>query len=429
MAAARTRIALFLFFFVFAFAHPLKAETDGSSATLDDLLTAAMQNNPDLYASEARWQKSVEQARQAGVLEDPMMMLRIQSALIKDPLDFTLESMTGKVVGISQKLPFYGKRSLMREEAVHAAEAERWLVEERRLELRRMIKETWFQIYFIDRSLETVDANRVLLDDLIRLAESMYSVGKTGQQEVFQAQLERSKLEETRLDLVQKRQSLAAKINALAYRPVASAVPLIPLRTIAPLKLSAEDLEKRAIDQRPVLKALLAQIDKAKVGTKLAEKEVYPDVTVSLEYMQRDPVMGSPGDDMYSAGLIFNLPVQADRRHAKIAESQAEQRVAVQELAATTNQIHLAIADTLAQLERNRQLIGLYEHGIITQARGSVESAMAAYRNDKAKFTEVLNSRVNLFNFEREYHQAVAGYEIQLAALENVIGGVFPSIP
>ena len=221
----------------------------------------------------------------------------------------------------------------------------------------------------------------------------MYSVGKTGQQEVFQAQLERSKLEETRLDLVQKRQSLAAKINALAYRPVASAVPLIPLRTIAPLKLSAEDLEKRAIDQRPVLKALLAQIDKAKVGTKLAEKEVYPDVTVSLEYMQRDPVMGSPGDDMYSAGLIFNLPVQADRRHAKIAESQAEQRVAVQELAATTNQIHLAIADTLAQLERNRQLISLYEHGIITQARGSVESAMAAYRNDKAKFTEVLTFR------------------------------------
>lgn len=77
------------------------------------------------------------------------------------------------------------------------------VVEERRLELRRMIKETWYQIYLVDRSLETVASTIKLLDDLVRQAESMYSVGKAGQQEVFQAQLERSKMEEMRIGLEQ----------------------------------------------------------------------------------------------------------------------------------------------------------------------------------------------------------------------------------
>lgn len=45
---------------------------------------------------------------------------------IRDPLDFKRDEMTAKVIGISQKLPFFGKRDLMREEAGFEAEAERW---------------------------------------------------------------------------------------------------------------------------------------------------------------------------------------------------------------------------------------------------------------------------------------------------------------
>jgi hypothetical protein len=58
-----------------------------------------------------------------------------------------------------------------------------------------------------------------------------------------------------------------------------------------------------------------------------------------------------------------------------------------------------------------------------------MESAMAAYRTDKAKFSEVLASRVSLFNFEREYHGAVADYQMQLAVLENVVGTPLPPAP
>jgi len=397
--------------------------------TLETLVAQAVAENPEVKASEERWRMSVERARQAGALEDPMMMLRVQNALIRDPLNFKRDEMTAKVIGISQKLPFFGKRDLMREEAGFEAEAERWVVEERRLELRRMIKETWYQIYLVDRSLETVVSTIKLLDDLVRQAESMYSVGKAGQQEVFQAQLERSKMEEMRIGLEQKRKSLAATLNTLAYRPPVTAIPLIPKMTLPSLSLSAAELERLAFAHRPALKSLQAKIDKSEAGAKLAEKEFYPDFTVSLEYMQRDEVMDMGGDDMYGAQLSFNLPVQTDWRQAKVAEMQASRRMAVHELAALQNQIRLAVSDGLAQMERSRKLTRLYDQGMLAQAGGAVQSAMAGYRADTVKFAEVLGSRMAQFNFEREYHGAMAEHQMQLAVLENVVGMPLPPAP
>ncbi|MDD2464306.1 MAG: TolC family protein [Desulfobulbus sp.] len=423
------RILFFLFFLLVCHIEFLQAGQGQAPEDLEALIAQAVTNNPEVKASAERWQMSVERARQAGALEDPMMMFRVQNALIRDPLNFQRDTMTAKVIGLSQKLPFYGKRDLMREEAGFEADAERWVVDERRIELRRMVKETWYQIYLVDRSLETVAGTARLLDDLIRLAESMYGVGKAGQQEIFQAQVERSKMEEMRIGLEQKRRTLVATLNTLAYRPPETAIPQIAKTSLPPFSFSATELESLALAHRPALKSLKAKIDKAEAGARLAEKELYPDFTVSLEYMQREPAMDTPGDDMYGAQLSFNLPIQSDRRHAKVAEMQASKRMAVQELAVLQNQIRLAINDGLAQLERSRKLTRLYDKGILLQAGGAIESAMAAYRTDKAKFSEVLASRMALFNFEREYHGAMADHQMQLAVLENVVGTPLPPAP
>src|SRR6266702_7538940 len=128
--------------------------------------------------------------------------------------------MTQKVIGISQQLPFWGKRDLKGEVAAKEAESYRWQLEERKLELRRMVAETYYQIYFADRSLAIVDKNVRILDDFVTLAETKYSVGQGAQQDVFKAQVERSKMLDMRISLEGQRKSLQANLNALLYRPV-----------------------------------------------------------------------------------------------------------------------------------------------------------------------------------------------------------------
>ncbi|KKU13741.1 MAG: Outer membrane efflux protein, partial [Parcubacteria group bacterium GW2011_GWC2_45_7] len=57
------------------------------------------------------------------------------------------------------QLPFWGKRAIKQEIAQYEADSYRWSIEERRLELKRMVKETYYQIYSVDKSLEIINKN------------------------------------------------------------------------------------------------------------------------------------------------------------------------------------------------------------------------------------------------------------------------------
>jgi outer membrane protein, heavy metal efflux system len=94
----------------------------------------------------------------------------------------------------------------------------------------------------------------------------------------------------------------------------------------------------------------------------------------------------------------------------------------MEELNALKNSIDFAINDTLAQLERRRQLVELYQGGIIPQAEQSLESAVISYRVSKVDFLTLLDGRVNLFNYERELYESRAEYMMKLAQLEAAVG-------
>ncbi len=404
----------------------LPAEEVTSVENLPTLVSTALANNPEVKASEARWQVFNNRIAQARSFEDPMLMLKIQNGVIRAPLNFSKEPMTSKLIGITQQLPFWGKRALKGEIAEKEAESYKWLVEERKLELTRMVKETYYQLYFIDRSLIIVDKNIRILDDFITLAETKYSVNKGLQQDVFKAQVERSKMLDLRISLEQQRRSGEANLNALLSRSASTPVGRIVDVEMQPLTLKAEQLEALADNQRPLLKSARASIAKAGAGLNLAKKEYFPDFNVSLEYMQRNPVKGSDGLDMYALGLTFNLPVQTARRQAAVAESNAEIRTATEELNSINNSIQAGVTDLLAQMERRRKTAELYKTGILPQARQSLESSVIGYRVSKVDFLTMLDSMVTLFTYEREYYDSIAEYQINRAQLEALVGEEIP---
>ena len=398
------------------------AEDPKPAENLPGLIEKALANNPELKSSQARWHMFTAKASQAAALDDPMLMLKIQNGIITDPLNFRRDSMTQKVIGISQQLPFWGKRGLKEESAEKEAESYRWQVEERKLELARMVKETYYQLYLTDKSLEITDKNIKILDDFITIAETKYSVGQGTQQDVFKSQVERSKLLDTQINLEQQRRSLETALNALLYRPAETPVGRIPDFDIQPLTLSAKQLRDKAHESRPLIKSLNALVGKEEAGRKLARKEFYPDFNVSLEYMQREPAMGGDGADMYSLGVTFNLPLQRERRHAMVAEANSAGGMATEEINSLKNSIDSGIADLLAKLEKREKLVKLYKTGIIPQAEQSLESAIIGYRVNKVDFLTLLDSRVTLFNFERDYYESLAEYQMSLAQLAALVG-------
>jgi outer membrane protein TolC len=424
----KMRIGLFVIATIIAlnvsFAHAADAPLPENLA---NLVATALANNPELKSSQSRWQMYASKAKQAGALEDPMFMFKLQNMLAREPLVFNKDPQSAKVVGISQQIPFWGKRALREEVARYEGESYKWAVEERKLELTRMVKETYYQLWALDKAREIVEKNLRLLTDFVTIAESKYSVGQGVQQDIYKAGLEKSKMLDMQITLVQQRKSLEANLNYLLYRPGDTPVGPIADFTLPPLPLSIEQLNESALKSRPQVKSLTMLTEKGKASRRLAEKEYYPDFNLSLEYMFKERVatdmVSDPGYDMFTVGVTFNLPFQMERRRAMLVESTSETSMATEELNGLKNSIRYAINDTLVQIERRKKLIELYKSGIIPQAKQSLESAVIGYRVNKVDFLTLLDGRMNLFNYERELYESQAEYMMKLAQLEATVGG------
>ncbi len=397
-------------------------EAKPAAEDLAQLVAAAVADNPELKSSQSRWQIFANKAKQSSKLEDPMFMFKLQNLVARQPAAFDKDPQTAKVIGISQQLPFWGKRSKKEEIARYEAESYRWAIEERKLELTRMVKETYYQLWAVDKFLEIIAKNLKILDDFVVIAEAKYSVGQGVQQDIFKAGLERSKLLDMQITLQQQRQGLAANLNYLLYRQMDSPVGSIADFTLPQITHRAEELQEIALVQRPQVKSLITLANKGNASRQLAEKESYPDFNLFFEYMFREESMNDPGYNMFSLGVTFNLPLQRERRRAMVAESSSETSMVTEELNALKNTISYTIKNTLAQLERRRKLVELYRGGIIPQAEQSLASALISYRVNKVDFLTLLDGRMNLFNYERELYESQADYMMKLAQLEATVG-------
>jgi cobalt-zinc-cadmium efflux system outer membrane protein len=393
---------------------------------LPTLVSMALANNPELKSSESRWQMFASKVKQASALEDPMIMLKLQNMMIREPFMFNKDPQSAKVIGISQQLPFWGKRALREKVAFNEAESYKWAFEERKLEIARMVKESYYQLWAVDKGLATIDNNLKLLTNFVKIAELKYSVAQGVQQDIYKAGLEKSKMLDMQITLLQQRRSLEANLNYLLYRPANTPVGPVADFSLPQVTFTREQLSDIAMQNRPQVKSLVSLASKAEASRRLAGKEGYPDFNLSAEYMFRDPVSSDmaidPGYNMFSLGVTFNLPVQQGKRSAMRAESTYESSMATEELNALKNTISYAINEILAQLDRRRKLVELYKGGIIPQAGLSLESALISYRVNKVDFMTLLDSRMNLFNYERELYESKAEYMMKLAQLEAAVG-------
>ncbi len=419
---SKRNLLLTILLFIILAANCSSASEPAPPENLGNLIKSALADNPELKSSHARWRMFVSRSRQAGALDDPMFMFKLQNLVAREPSAFNKDPQTAKVIGISQQLPFWGKRGVKQEMARHEADSYQWAMEERTLELIRMVKESYYQLYALDKSLEIVEKNLRILDDFRVIAETKYSVGQGVQQDIFKASLEKSKLLEMRITLYQQRKSLEASLNYLLNRPDATPVGRIADFRLPVLSLSSRQLKETAFAQRPQIKSLTSLTNKGEASHRLAQKENYPDFNLFFEYMFREESMNDPGYNMFTMGMTFNLPLQRERRQAMVAEASSETTMAREELNGLKSSIGYSVNDLLAQIESRRKLVELYQGGIIPQAEQSLESAVISYKVNKVDFLTLLDGRVNLFNYQRELIGSQAEYMMKLAQLEAVVG-------
>ena len=116
-------------------------------AQLQELIAEAARNNPEIRAASNALLAARHRVSPAGALDDPMLEAGVINAPLPD-LRLNREEMTMKMLGLSQRLPFPGKRGLRRDVAAKDAESVAYAYQETANRVARDVQVAYFELAF-----------------------------------------------------------------------------------------------------------------------------------------------------------------------------------------------------------------------------------------------------------------------------------------
>lgn len=392
--------------------------------TLESAVATAAQNNPGLAQIKARAEAMAAIPSQAATLPDPVISFNALN-FPTNSFDTRQEPMTQLQVGVSQAIPFPGKLALREKAASFEADAALQNVTEARWWLQKNVKNTWWQIFYLDHALQIVDSNLTLLRQFIQIARTKYEVGQGLQQDVLLAQLELSKLLDQQLKLAGMRRNAIAQLNALLDRPANQPVALSEKIDENLPKLIAEtELYRQAETFRALLASKRETINAAQSRLDLAKKDYLPDFNVGAAYSVRDnDLSGAARADFLSMKLSMTVPIFIADKQAKAVDQRTselmQQKYALQD---EWNNVRAQISQGYSDYQRANDQFILFKTGIIPQARQTVASMLAGYQVNKVDFLNLVRSQITLFNYEMQYWNAFTEANQSLAQLTAAVG-------
>jgi len=414
----------YLFFFLILIPLSSQAQSEKTFLNVDQLVDEAIQNNPEILAAKQKWEVYKEKVPQARALPDPMLGFGIIS--LPTNFSFRDEDMTMKEISISQMFPFYGKRRLMGEMAGKESEAVFNEIQEKANRIIKEVKSAYYDLSHNYRTTEVTQRNKRILEDFAKIAETRYAVGEGIQQDVFKAHVEVSKMVDDLIMLGQRKRALEAKLNALLNRPPETSVGEPEEVVFRKFPLTIEELQKMALEMNPTLMGMKKMIEAKEKAHALAKREFYPDFNFKFAYGQRDNGPDMKRRDMLTGMVEMNIPIfYKSKQDRKVAETKAEILATEAQYRAMKNEVLFMITDMASMIQRGERQIDLYKTGIIPQASLQINSAMSAYRVNRADFMTLLDSQMTLYKYELEYHQALTEYEKNVANLGAAVGKQF----
>src|ERR1700719_2043178 len=151
----KTFKAIFIMLFV-----ALTLSAADQPTPLSALLDEATRNNPDILAARRGWQAATQVPSQVSTPPDPQVTIQHGSRGSPRPFArFSNSDFSYIGFGISQDLPYPGKLKLKGEAAQQEASVSREKLDTVRRAVLQHVKEAYFQIAYVQQTLEVLDRN------------------------------------------------------------------------------------------------------------------------------------------------------------------------------------------------------------------------------------------------------------------------------
>jgi len=349
--------------------------------TLQQALARASKR-PIVQAAKLRADAAREGAPAQGVLPDPVLSIGAFNAPLAGGIG--QEPMAAWRLSLQQRIPYPGKLAASERASTALARAAEAEARAQTLAVLTQTVKAWAKAASLARALAIVEESLRELEQAAEAARARYRTGKGLQQDVWLAELERSRMEKRRVklqaELAAAESELAAWVGAPDGRVRAKPDRIVPAR--AP---DADALIAAMRTHAPVLAALKARAEAAKAMAERAELDELPDFTVGAAYARR--IGALPRRDLASAWLGITLPLYADRKQKRIAaQKSAEAEAALQRLADEEIALAGRLRAWCARIQGMLKEIEWLEKRLIPEAEQTVASMRIGYAVGKVDF-------------------------------------------
>ena len=380
----------------------------------------ADQHNHSLLALRTTILQNQAQEIQANLRPNPTFFADWEYLPLSSPpgisfLDYLHDSTEGDV-GLSYLFERGQKRQHRLEAAQDATAVTRAQVSDNERTLGFNVAQLYVNAQLAQSTLELARLDLKSFQDTVNISQRQRDIGAMSENDFLQIKIQlvqfQTDVEQAELS---KAQALSDLRQQLGYESVPDEYDIADELEYRPVALKLDELQKKALENRPDLRAAQLGITAANSQYTLAKANGKQDFTVQTNYSHVNSISA------FSFSVSVPLPI-FDRNQGTIAQTRYAIAQAREQQIATSGQVLTDVRDAYLGVQSNDKIVQIYRNGPLDDAKRSRDISEYAYRRGAIALLDFLNAERNYRATELAYRQAVAAYATSIEQLRQAVG-------
>ena len=387
--------------------------------TLDEAIQMALQHNHGLLAAQTTIQQSEAQEITANLRPNPTLFTDWEYLPLEklgESLGSYLHDSTEGDIGLSYLFERGKKRQHRLQAAKDATAVTRSQVADNERALTFQVASLFINVQLAQSTLELAQQDLQSFQKTVDIAEFQNKSGGISENDYLKIKLQLLQFQtDVQQAQLSKVQALSDLRQQLGYESVSRDYDVMGVFDYQPLTVKLDDLQTKAIANRPDLRAAQQGVTAANSQYLLAKANGKVDVTVAGNYSHVNGI----------SAMTFNVSVPLpifDRNQGEIARTGFAITQAQQQQMFATGQVMTDVKDAYEGLQTNDIVVQFYRSGYLNVAQKSREISEYAYRRGAASLLDFLDAERSYRATELSYRQNLASYLLALEQVREAVG-------
>ncbi len=407
------------------------AEVTNATTQLNQLIEHALTQDSSRKQYFAQSQAMRETGVASATLMDPKLKVGF-GGLPVDSFEFDEDPMTNISVGLMQQFERGSSLDLQQKKANQQADGAAFQVENREREVANNITQLWLELGYQQTAHAILLENRTLMKEMERFIQTNYSIGKSEAQDLLNAQLQVTKLDEKLQANAQMQRRIITQLSEwlgsdwLNANQFVRAINQLDWRTLDQLVNTDTTKHYQQLLQHPMVKMADVSISANQTQVELAEESYSPQfgVEVMYAYRQAENMRGEPASDLVSAYLTMDIPLFTGNRQDKnLASAQYQVGAAKSQKDTLLAQMNAKVNALLVDRSNLEQRLERYQATILPQASARIKAVERGYQNNTAQFNDVITATTDELAIQLEQQRLTTDLNIVNSNLAALLGG------